>query len=210
MLIDLLNWRYATKKMDPAKAVPEDKIDAILDAIRLAPTSSGLQPFETFVVTDPEVRGKLAEVSYGQQQFNDGSHVVVFAAWDNYTPEKIDMVRDETGAARGGVSDRLKDYYENLKANYVNRDPEVNFQHAARQTYIALGLALAAAAEQEVDATPMEGFENDKVDAILGLREKGLKSTVIICLGYRDADADWLVGAPKVRRDPARLFTRVG
>ena len=210
MLIDLLKWRYATKKMDPAKTVPEDRIDAILDAIRLAPTSSGLQPFEAIVVTDPAVRAQLAEAGYGQQQFNDGSHVIVFAAWDNYTPEKIDMVRDETGAARGGVTDRLRDYYEGLKANYVDRDAEVNFQHAARQTYIALGLALAAAAEQQVDATPMEGFENDKVDAILGLRDRGLKSTVIICLGYRDAEGDWLVDAPKVRRDPARLFTRVG
>ena len=209
MLIDLLNWRYATKKMDPAKVVPEDKIAAILDAIRLAPTSSGLQPFEAIVVTDPAVRAQLAEAGYGQQQFNDGSHVIVFAAWDDYTADKIDMVRDETGAARGGVTDRLRDYYEGLKANYVGRDADVNFQHAARQTYIALGLALAAAAEQEVDATPMEGFENDKVDAILGLRERGLKSTVIICLGYRDASGDWLADAPKVRRDPARLFTRV-
>ena len=209
MLIDLLNWRYATKKMDPAKPVPEDKIDAILDAIRLAPTSSGLQPFEAIVVTDPATRAQLAEAGYGQQQFNDGSHVIVFAAWDDYTAEKIDMVRDETGAARGGVTDRLRDYYEGLKANYVGRDADVNFQHAARQTYIALGLALAAAAEQKVDATPMEGFENDKVDEILGLRGRGLKSTVIICLGYRDASGDWLVDAPKVRRDPARLFTRV-
>ena len=210
MLIDLLKWRYATKKMDPAKTVPEDRIDAILDAIRLAPTSSGLQPFEAIVVTDPAVRAQLAEAGYGQQQFNDGSHVIVFAAWDNYTPEKIDMVRDETGAARGGVTDRLRDYYEGLKANYVDRDAEVNFQHAARQTYIALGLALAAAAEQQVDATPMEGFENDKVDAILGLRDRGLKSTVIICLGYRDAEGDWLVDAPKVRREADRLFSRVG
>ena len=209
MLIDLLNWRYATKKMDPAKPVPEDKIDAILDAIRLAPTSSGLQPFEAIVVTDPATRAQLADAGYGQQQFNDGSHVIVFAAWDDYTAEKIDMVRDETGAARGGVTDRLRDYYEGLKANYVGRDADVNFQHAARQTYIALGLALAAAAEQKVDATPMEGFENDKVDEILGLRGRGLKSTVIICLGYRDASGDWLVDAPKVRRDPARLFTRV-
>ena len=210
MLIDLLKWRYATKKMNPDKTVPEDKLAAILDAIHLAPTSSGLQPFEVFVVTDKDVRAKLADAGYGQQQFNDGSHVIVFAAWDDYTADKIDMVRDETGAARGGVTDRLKDYYETLKGTYVSRDAAVNFEHAARQTYIALGLALAAAAEQKVDATPMEGFENDKVDEILGLRDKGLKSTVIICLGYRADEGDWLKDAPKVRRAPERLFNRVG
>ena len=210
MLIDLLKWRYATKKMNPEKTVPDAKIEAILDAIRLAPTSSGLQPFEAIVVTDPGVRAQLAEAGYGQQQFNDGSHVIVFAAWDDYTAEKIDMVRDETAAARGGITDRLRDYYENLKGNYTSRDAAVNFEHAARQTYIALGLALAAAAEQQVDATPMEGFENDKVDAILGLRERGLKSTVLICLGYRAEDGDWLKDAPKVRRAPERLFRRVG
>lgn len=209
MLIDLLKWRYATKKMNPAKTVPAAKIDAILDAIRLAPTSSGLQPFEVFVVTDADVRAQLSDAAYGQQQFNDGSHVIVFAAWDNYTADRIDMVRDETGAARDGLTDQVKTYYENLKVSYTSRDAAVNFQHAARQTYIALGLGLAAAAEQQVDATPMEGFEPEKVDAILGLREKGLKSTVIMCLGYRADEGDWLADAPKVRRDPAQLFNRI-
>ena len=119
------------------------------------------------------------------------------------------MVRDETGAARGGVTDRLMDYYKNLKGTYTARDAEVNFQHAARQAYIALGVAMVAAAEQQVDATPMEGFDPDKFDAILGLREKGLRSVVILPLGYRAAEGDWLKDAPKVRRDRSRLFTRI-
>ncbi|MCA1774161.1 MAG: nitroreductase family protein [Loktanella sp.] len=210
MLIDHLNWRYATKKMNPEKSVPEDKIAAILDALRLAPTSSGLQPFEIMIVTDPAIRAELKDASYGQAQLVDASHVLVFAAWDDYTAERIDMVRDETGAGRGGVTDQIKAYYENLKSNYVGRGADVNFEHAARQAYIALGVALAAAAEQRVDATPMEGFDPKAYDAILGLREKGLNSVVVLPLGYRADAGDWLADQPKVRRDPAILFSRVG
>jgi nitroreductase/dihydropteridine reductase len=209
MLIDDLNWRYATKKMDADKVVSDDKVDAILEALRLAPTSSGLQQFEVFVVSNKDVRKKLSEAAYGQQQLVDGSHVLVFAAWDDYTDERIDMVRDETGKARGGVSDNIVEYYNNLKATYVGRDAEVNFQHAARQAYIALGVAMVAAAEQKVDATPMEGFDPAKCDEILGLRAKGLKSVCILPLGYRAAEGDWLDGQAKVRRDPKVLFTRV-
>ncbi|SEQ06698.1 Nitroreductase [Loktanella sp. DSM 29012] len=209
MLNDLLNWRYATKKMDPTKTVPEEKVTAILDALRLAPTSSGTQPFEVMVVTNKDIRAKLSEAAFGQQQLVDGSHVLVFAAWDDYTDERIDMVRDETGNARGGVTDQVRDYYENLKGMLVGRDADMNFQHAAKQAYIALGVAMLAAAEQEVDATPMEGFDPAKFDEILGLREKGLKTCVILPLGYRDAENDWLVDAPKVRRDRDILFTRI-
>jgi nitroreductase / dihydropteridine reductase len=209
MLIDDLNWRYATKKMDPAQDVPEDKVAAILDALRLAPTSSGLQPFEVFVVSDADTRAKLTAAAYGQQQLTDGSHVLVFAAWDNYTEARVDMVRDETGAARGGVTDQVKEYYQGLKDRLLGQTPAQNFEHAARQAYIALGVALVAAAELKVDATPMEGFDPAQVDAVLGLADKGLKSVVVMPLGYRAAEGDWLAGQVKVRRDPAQLFTRI-
>ena len=89
-LNDLLNWRYATKKMDPSKTVPQDKVDVIIEAIRMAPTSSGTQPFELIVVTNPDVRSKIAEAAGGQAQITDGSHLLVFAAWDNYTADRID------------------------------------------------------------------------------------------------------------------------
>ena len=84
-LDDLLNWRYATKKMDPSKAVPQEKVDAIIEAIRMSPTSSGTQPFELLVVTNPDIRSQIAEAAGGQAQITEGSHVLVFAAWDNYT-----------------------------------------------------------------------------------------------------------------------------
>lgn len=205
-LNNLLNWRYATKKMDPAKPVPQDKVDAIIEAIRLAPTSSGTQPFELFVVTNPDIRKQITEAAGGQAQITDGSHLLVFAAWDNYTADRIDAVVDLNVEARGDMP-MLHTYYDNLKANYVPRDAAVNYAHAARQAYIALGIALLAAAEQEVDSTPMEGFDPAAVDAILGLKERGLRSVVLMPLGYRDEAGDWLLPMGKVRKSRDTIVT---
>ncbi|EBA02240.1 nitroreductase family protein [Rhodobacterales bacterium HTCC2150] len=207
-LNDLLNWRYATKKMDPSKTVRQESVDAIIEAIRMTPTSSGTQPFEVFVVTNPDIRSKIAEAAGGQAQITDGSHTLVFAAWDNYTDQRIDEVVDLNVEARGDLP-MLHAYYDNLKSNYVPRDAETNYAHAARQAYIALGVALVAAAEQEVDSTPMEGFNPDAVDSILGLKERGLRSVVLMPLGYRDAASDWLAPMDKVRKTRDTLVTEV-
>ncbi|MEJ2031295.1 MAG: NAD(P)H-dependent oxidoreductase [Maritimibacter sp.] len=209
MLQEKLNWRYATKKMDPSRAVPEDKVERILEAVRLAPTSSGLQPFEVIVVKNPDMRAKMAEVANGQQQLVDGSHVLVFAAWDNYTEARIDEIKDRTHAERGVVSEGLEQYYAMLKGVYLPRTAEVNFEHAARQAYIGLGLAVTAAAFEEVDATPMEGFDPAAMDALLGLTERGLRSVSILPLGYRDLEGDWLAGLKKIRRPREDFITVV-
>ena len=207
-LIELLNWRYATKKMDPAKSVPEDKVDAIIEAIRLAPTSSGTQPFEVVLVTDPDVLAQIRAAASDQSPITDCSHLLVFAAWDNYTEARIDEVTDLNIEARGDIP-LIHQYYGNLKSNYVPRSAEVNYAHAARQTYIALGIALVAAAEQEVDCTPMEGFDPASVDTILALNERGLRSVVLLPLGYRDPAGDWLLPMAKVRKPRERMVTRV-
>lgn len=209
MLQDRLNWRYATKKMDPSRKVAEDKVARILDAVRLAPTSSGLQPFEVFVVTNPDVRAQIRAAAYDQAQVTDGSHLLVFAAWDNYSDERIDGVVANIAAKRGGASEAVTGYYASLKSMYLPRSAEENYQHAARQAYIAFGLALTAAAFEEVDATPMEGFDPAKVDEILGLREKGLRSVTLLPLGYRAAEGDWLLGQAKVRRDLNEMVTEI-
>lgn len=209
MLIDRLNWRYATKKMDPSRAVPEEAVERILEAARLAPTSSGLQPFEIIVVTNPKTRAQLRAAAYDQAQITDGSHVLVFAAWDNYTDARIDAVVEQMGAERGGVSEALSAYYDRLKGMYLPRTAEENYHHAARQAYIAFSAAVTAAAFEEVDATPMEGFDADRVDEILGLRARGLRSVTLLPLGYRDASGDWLLGQKKVRRPLDSLVTRV-
>jgi len=207
-LLDQLNWRYATKKMDATKAVPQDKLDVIIEAIRLAPTSSGTQPFELIVVTNPEKLAEIRKAAGDQAQITDGSHLLVFAAWDNYTAERIDEVTGLNVEARGDLP-MLNAYYENLKDSYLPRDTEVNYAHAARQAYIALGVALVAAAEQQVDSTPMEGFDPSKVDEILGLSERGLRSVVLLPLGYRDPTGDWLLPMKKVRKSLETMVSYV-
>jgi nitroreductase / dihydropteridine reductase len=209
MLSERLSWRYATKKMDPSKSVPKDKLDRILDAISLAPTSSGLQPFEVIVVTNPEVKAKIRAAAWDQSQVTDSSYLLVFAAWDNYTEARVDNVVAQMEAERGGKSETLTAYYDRLKGMYLPRDAEENYQHAARQAYIAFGIALTAAAFEEVDATPMEGFDPEAVDEILGLRARGLRSVTLLPLGYRDTSGDWLVNLKKVRRPMAELVTKV-
>lgn len=159
MLLEKLNWRYATKKMDPAKAVSEDKVERILEAARLAPTSSGLQPFEVFVVTNAEVRAKIKAIAWNQSPVTDGSHLLVFAAWDNYTAERINHMFDLVNSERGIRNEGWENYRQMLLASYPQRDAQVNFEHAARQAYIGFAMALAQAAFEGVDATPMEGFD---------------------------------------------------
>ena len=209
MLIDKLNWRYATKKMDPSKAVPEDKVERILEAARLAPTSSGLQPYEIIVVTNPEVRARIREVAWNQAQITEGSHLLVFAAWDNYTPERINKMFDLVNAERGFTNEGWENYRNMLLNTYTPRDAQVNYEHAARQAYIGFGLAITAAAFEGVDATPMEGFEPEKVDEILGLKARGLRSVTLLPLGYREAENDWLVNLKKVRKPKDEFVTKV-
>lgn len=208
-LLQKLEWRYATKSMDPARKVPQDKLDRILEAARLAPTSSGLQPFEIVVVTDPAVREKIKAIAWNQAQITDGSHLLVFAAWDNYTPERINMMFDYTNEVRGFKNEGWEAYRQKLLALYPPREAEVNFQHAARQAYIGLSAALISAAFEEVDATPMEGFDPDALDEILNLRARGLRSVAIMPVGYRQADKDWLVKLKKVRRPREQFVSEV-
>ena len=208
-LIDKLQWRYATKAMDRSKVVPTDKLERILEAARLAPTSSGLQPFEIIVVSNTAVREQIKPIAWNQAQVTDGSHLLVFAAWDNYTADRINMMFDLTNEIRGFKNEGWENYRQMLLGMYPQRDAEVNYQHAARQAYIGLGASLIAAAFEEVDATPMEGFDADALDKILSLRERGLRSVAIMPIGYRQEERDWLVKLKKVRRPRAQFVTEV-
>ena len=207
-LLDKLKWRYAAKAMNGQK-VSEDKIDNILEAASLAPTSSGLQPFEIIVVTNQEIKEKIRAIGWNQSVITDCSHLLVFAAWDTYTAERINKMFDLTNEARGFVNEGWENYRQMLLNSYPQKDAEVNFQHAARQAYIAFSQAIAAAAFEGVDSTPIEGFDPDALDEILNLREKGLRSCVILPLGYRDAENDWLVNLTKVRKSREDLVTLI-
>jgi len=205
-LLDKLNWRYAAKAMN-GKVVPEEKVERILEAARLAPTSSGLQPFEIFVVKNQDVKEKIKPVAWNQSVVTDCSHLLVFAAWDTYTPERINYMFDLTNKIRGFENEGWENYRQMLLNSYPQKDAEENFNHAAKQAYIAFSQAIAAAAFEGVDATPIEGFEPDAVDEILGLRAKSLRSAVLLPLGYRKEDEDWLVNLVKVRKPMEDLVT---
>ena len=209
ILLDKMQWRYAAKKMDSTKAVPQDKVNRIIEAARLAPTSSGLQPFEVIVVTNKDIRTQIQAVAHNQAQVTEGSHLLVFAAWDTYTPDRINHMFDLTNAERGGTNEGWENYRQMLLKNYPARDAQVNFEHAARQTYIALGASLIAAAFEEVDSTPMEGFDPKSVDDILGLGAKGLRSVALLPLGYRAKGQDWLENLKKIRRPVSEFVTEV-
>ena len=206
-LIDKLQWRYATKKMDPKKAVPLEKVEQILEAIRLSASSSGLQPYEVLVITNKAIREKIKEISWDQTQVVDSSHLLVFAAWDNYTADRINQAFDMTEKLRNFKSEAGDIYRQKLLSGYTARDAEINFTHAAKQAYIGLGTALIAAAYEQVDSTPMEGFDAAALDEILNLKAKGLRSVVMMPLGYRKADEDWLVNLKKVRRPKENFIT---
>lgn len=195
--------------MDPSRKVPEEKIERIIEAARLAPTSSGLQPYEIIVVSNKKIREEIQAVSWNQAQVTDCTKLLVFAAWDNYTAERINAMFDFTNEVRGGKNEGWENYRSMLLNLLTQRAPEINFEHAARQAYIGLSAALIAAAYEEVDSTPMEGFESAALDGILGLSSRGLRSVVILPLGYRDDGGDWLVNLPKVRRPHDAFVTEV-
>lgn len=204
----LLSWRYATKKMDATQAVPEEKVERILEAIRLSASSSGLQPYQVLVITDAETKAKIRAHAWDQSQVTDASHLLVFAAWDHYSADRINHMFDLVNEQRGFRNEGWEAYRLKLLSFYPNRTPEENFQHAARQAYIGLGSALIAAAEEGVDSTPMEGFEPEVVDEILGLKALGLRSVLLLPLGYRAAEGDWLVNLQKVRRSTEDFVIR--
>jgi nitroreductase / dihydropteridine reductase len=207
-LIDKMNWRYAAKAMN-GEVVPQEKIDRIIEAARLAPTSSGLQPFEVIVVTNQAIKEEIKAIAWNQSVVADCSHLLVFAAWDNYTAERINEMFDLTNEVRGFKNEGWENYRQMLLSNYPNRDAELNFNHAAKQAYIAFSLAIVAAAYEGVDSTPMEGFDADALDKILGLREKGLRSCVLLPIGYRKEEKDWLVNLAKVRKSTENFVTVV-
>jgi len=205
-LLDKLNWRYAAKAMNGEK-VSEEKIDNIIEAARLAPTSSGLQPFEIIVVKNQAIKEQIRPVAWNQSMITDCSHLLVFAAWDTYTEDRINKMFDLTNEVRGFKNEGWENYRQMLLGSYPQKDAEENFNHAAKQAYIALGAAIIAAAYEALDTTPIEGFDPDAVDKILGLREKGLRSVVMLPVGYRDAENDWLVNLKKVRKSTEDLVT---
>lgn len=207
-LLDVLKWRYATKKMN-GETVSQDKVDYILDAARFAPSSSGLQPYKIFVISHKEKLEQVRKFAFDQSQITDCSHLLIWAAWDSYDAERVGDVLLKTSRERGLPDNTSEDYKKMLLDMYDPLGKEWKENHSAKQAYISFGLAIAAAAEQKIDATPMEGFDNAKMNEFLGLEELGLKSVVILPIGYRDESNDWLVNLKKYRTPKEEFITEI-
>ncbi len=207
-LIKKLNWRYAAKRMTGAK-VPKEKVELVLQAIRLSASSFGLQPYKVIVIENEEVRKKLQKAAFNQPQITESSQVLVFAAFENITEKHIDDYMELHAQVRGVSIESLAGFKKRLTGTLLSKIPADNFNWAARQVYIALGTGLIAAANEGIDAVPMEGFNPDEFDEILSLKEKGLKSVVIMALGYRDETNDPLAHAAKVRKEKKDFIINV-
>jgi len=197
-LLEDLQWRYATKKMNGSK-VPKEKLDYILEAARMAPSSSGLQQYKIIVISDPLLLEKIKGIAYNQSQISDCSHLLVFAAWDEYTDDRVSKVFNAMMDERNLPHETMDGYKRTILDLYASLNKDWEAHHAAKQSYISFAMAIAAAAEQKVDATPIEGFLSEKLDDILKLTGSGYKSTVILPLGYRDSEGDWLINMKKFR-----------
>jgi nitroreductase len=206
-LLDSLKWRYAVKRMNGNK-IPEATMNTILEATKLAPSSFGLTPYNIIVIEDEETRKKLQPHFYNQPQVGESSALVIFATWNSITEKEVAAYMQEIAEERGVPVESLNDFAGYINGSIKNLTAEQLQIWAAKQTYIALGFALVAAATEEIDATPMEGFKPDAVDEALGLKELGLHSAVAVTLGYRDAANDYLSGAKKLRRASEKLIIR--
>lgn len=207
-LIENLNWRYAVKRMTGAK-VPQQKVAAILEATRLSASSAGMQPYKIIVVESDELKKQLQPLAYNQPQITEASHLLIFAAFEKITAQNIDDFINLQSSVKKVTAESLAPFKEKLVSTILPRTDQENFNWAARQAYIALGTALIAAANEKIDATPMEGFDPAAFDDLLGLKALGLKSVALLVLGYRDEANDFLAKAPKVRKEMKNFVVNI-
>lgn len=206
-LIEMLNWRYAVKKYTSQK-VSNENVDQILEAISLSASSAGIQPYRVFTINNKQIREKLAKDSFNAQ-ITEASHLIAFAAFDSISKEQISDFIQFMASERGLPETALAEYKKSLENHLLTKTDEENFIWSSQQAYIALGTGLIAAASAKVDATPMEGFDSEKLDELLNLKEKGLKSVLLLSLGYRDTENDFLANQKKVRLPLTKLITEI-
>ena len=193
-IIDAMKWRYAVNKFDTTKKLSSEQIDGLLEAMILAPSSYGLQPWKFIVVTNRELRAKLQEAGYHQAKISEASHLIIFAVEKNIDDKLVDVYIKSVSDTRGVPVEALADFAGMIKGAIARMTPEQRVEWAARQAYIALGVVTTAAAVVGIDTAPMEGFDTKKFDEILGLDKMGLESKVATAIGFRapdDVDAQY-------------------
>lgn len=199
------NWRYATKKFDTTKKVSKEDLETLKEAIRLSASSFGLQPYRVIIIENPELRAKLQSAAWGQSQIVDASQLIVFANITNFGETEIDSYLANITKTRGLPADALKGYGDFMKSKILTLPEDVRNNWTSKQTYLSLGNLLNAASELKIDVTPMEGFEPEKVNEILGLGKLGLNASLLATIGYRHEE-DATKHYVKVRKSNEELF----
>lgn len=199
------NWRYATKKFDSTKKISNEDLNTLKEAIRLSSSSYGLQPYTVFIVENPDLRAKIQPAAWGQSQIVDASHLIVFANRTNVTDEDIDSYLKNVAQTRNLPDTAIKGYGDFMKGGIGAKSMEEKANWTSKQTYLALGNLLNAAAELKIDVTPMEGFVPAQVNEILGLDKLGLNASLLAPIGYRSTE-DATQHLKKVRKSNEELF----
>jgi nitroreductase len=207
-LLDNLNWRYATKKFDATKKISSEDLNTLKEAVRLAASSYGLQPYKVVIVENPEIREQLKAAAYGQTQITDSSQLFIFANDLNAGPESVAAYIQNISETRGVPTEALGGFADMMNGVISNLSQDAKNIWTAKQTYIALGTLLAAAAELKIDATPMEGFNAAAFNEILGFDKLGLNASVIATVGYRHIEDD-TQHYKKVRKSHEELFITI-
>ncbi|WP_435138660.1 NAD(P)H-dependent oxidoreductase [Formosa sp. A9] len=203
-----LNWRYATKQFDPNKKISDADLNILKEAIQLSASSYGLQPYKVLIIEDKDTREKLKAASWNQSQITDASHMMVLANMTDADDSLVDDYINNVSETRGLPLDQLEGYSQMMKSNVIALPNEAKNAWTAKQAYIALGNVLSAAASLEIDACPMEGFDNAAYNTILGLDKENLNAAVVITLGYR-ASEDETQHYKKVRKPENELFSTI-
>ncbi len=207
-IISALNWRYATKVYDSSKKLSDEQVNLLLDAVRLSPASFGLQSYKIINVVNPEIRQKLRAASYDQAPTTDASHLFVFVVPTKLSSLDVEKYIAQVTLIRSLPVESLKGYQDMINGSVSSRSDSENVQWMAKQAYIALGILHAAAALESIDTTPMEGFNPQQYDEILGLSEKGLTSVLVCAAGFRSVE-DKSSNYKKVRTPIEELVVKI-
>jgi len=199
-IIENLSWRYATKLFDPSKKVSDKDLQILVEVLRLSPSSYGLQPIKVLVIENKEIREKLKEKSGNQPQITDASHLFVICSFIDIHDLHVDEHILNISKIREQEVSQISGYGDFMKGKFNLLDSNIKKEWNARQAYIALGLLLHACAQLRIDSTPMEGFDAEGYDEILGLKAKNLHATVICPIGYRSSE-DQTQFMKKVRKN---------
>lgn len=207
-ILEKLNWRYATKQFDPNKKLSNEQLETLLEAARLTPSSYGLQPYHIFSIENMAIREKLKSASWGQSQLTDASHIIVLASKPTFDESLVDTYLDKTVEERGVSRKDLEGYEQVMKGALMGLPDDAKSNWTSKQAYIVLGNVMTIAAEMKIDACPMEGFDNEQYNEILGLNDKNLNAAVVIAVGFR-SEEDKTQHYPKVRYSKENLITHI-